>query len=81
MPQTKPPCFNEGTGCAYRYIGCHADCPRYHAWLIVHAKEAEEERQRRYADREVDGVLMQQGKRIRRQTAEKSAAKKRRGLR
>lgn len=83
MARTIPPCFNEKTrtDCPRRYIGCKATCEEWHNWLIIHEREKQETRQRIAQEREVNGFLMDQPQRIRRHTAEKSATKKRRGLR
>lgn len=43
--KTKPPCKVNGIDCSERYVGCRAECDRYHEWMAVHEREMAARRQ------------------------------------
>ena len=62
---TKPPCQGpDGIDCPRRYIGCRADCEKWHEWLAIH----EAEKKREYEDKHncADAFLYEQPKRVNR---------------
>lgn len=64
MTKTKPPCYNNGSDCPRRYIGCRAGCEDWHKWLAIHESEKEQERRYRDRGREADLFLSKQGERV-----------------
>lgn len=73
---TRPPCYNDGHDCIRRYVGCHAECPQYHDWLIIHEKEKEQ----RYAiyrrDTDINSFEALQGDRIHKLNRARNAQEK-----
>lgn len=61
---TKPPCYNNGNDCPRRYVGCKAECDKWHEWLATHEAEKEQMRRNKHSDRDVDGFLALQNKRV-----------------
>ena len=41
---TKSPC---GGGCQDRHVGCHATCPKYEEWKIIHQAEIDQAREKK----------------------------------
>lgn len=63
---TQSPCFDEKTrtDCPKRCVGCKTSCPAWAEWLIIHAREKDEIRRKKYQDSEVNSFLIEQGKRV-----------------
>ena len=67
MSMTKPPCKPDGMDdCPRRYVGCHAECERWHEWLAIHAEEKAREKQKRQAEHELLAIVATHGERSRR---------------
>lgn len=54
----KPPCKINGIDCPDRYIGCKAECEKWHDWLSIH--EAEKEAQKKHMHNPADDFLIRQ---------------------
>ena len=74
---TNPPCYKDGIDCDRRCVGCRGTCEEWKSWVVVHAREVEERRQKQLAERDVTDFVMLQPIRIRANMLEKSTAKKR----
>lgn len=61
---TPNPCYKDGADCERRCVGCRTTCQEWQEWVIIHAKEKDELRQKQTNDIEVDRFLCEQGKRI-----------------
>lgn len=81
--RTKPPCWDdaEDRDCLRRYVGCKAECEKWHKWLAIHESEKAAEEEAKHKQNDVNGFLSQQGKRTRHDNIRKSGEKKRRGIR
>lgn len=79
---TKPPCKTpDGTDCPRRYIGCRAECEKWHNWLAVHAEECDRERHRKHTEYVADSFSMDQGKRVGNLRRQRFTEKIRKGIR
>lgn len=80
---TRSPCYDHIThrDCPRRYVGCRAECEKWHEWLIIHAEEVEAARKRKQQFDDVESFLTEQGERIRRINHERSEQRKREGRR
>lgn len=80
---TKPPCIDDVTkgDCPRRYVGCRAECEKWHEWLAIHAQEKEEQDAKRQKHRDVEGFLAQQGKRTRTDNQRKYLQRKKGNIR
>ena len=78
---TKAPCYKDGHDCEKRCVGCRETCDDWQKWLVIHAHETDERRQKILADRDVNGFAMGQSKRIRQSEQERSAERRKGGIR
>lgn len=65
MSMTKPPCHDGIDDCQRRYVGCHAECEKWHEWLSIHEEEKAREKQAKYSENDVNEFLRRQGERTR----------------
>ena len=77
--RTNPPCYDKATktACPRRYIGCKADCEKYHEWLAIHEAEKAVENDAKQKYRTIEDTLANQSKRAR-QAARRDYMKERR---
>ncbi len=76
---TRPPCYDHisNRDCPRRYVGCRAECEKWHEWLAIHAEEVEAARKRKQQFDDVESFLTGQGERIRKINHERSEQRKR----
>ena len=76
--RTSPPCMDDVTmeDCPRRYVGCRAECEKWHEWLAIHAAELEKEKDNRNKQRDISGFFIDQGKRTRADNMRKYQQKK-----
>ena len=72
---TKPPCYNDGSDCPQRHLGCREGCKEWKEWLAIHAEERETMQKNKTAMLDVDTFLARQNQRVqKRYRAEHSKA-------
>lgn len=59
----KPPCYNDGSDCPRRYVGCRAGCEAWHEWMAAH--EAEKEARRKDRQNPADDYLIKRSEKNR----------------
>lgn len=69
----KAPCHR----CPERYIGCHADCERYHRFLVLREEERELIQRNRRKDLDFMGFMADSAKRMHIDSVRKSLKKRR----
>ena len=64
---TQSPCYDEKTrtDCPRRCVGCKISCPEWAEWVTIHERERAEMHKRRRQERDADGFMIEQGKRVR----------------
>ena len=66
MARTKPPCHDGIDDCPRRYVGCHAECDRWHEWLAIHEAEKKRANDNKKAEHELLAIVATHGERLRR---------------
>ena len=80
---TRSPCYDHinKMDCPRRYVGCRAECEKWHERLVIHAEEVEAARKRKQQRDDVEAFLSDQPKRIFNLNHERSEQRKREGRR
>ena len=78
MTRAKPPCKADGIECERRYIGCHAECEKWHEYLAAHQAEKEMILRKKRTENDANAFMIEQGDRNRRANQAKYEAGKRR---
>lgn len=53
------PCWNDGKDCEMRYVGCKANCEKWHEWLAEHEARREELHRKRRAEISAEQTLIE----------------------
>lgn len=77
---TRPPCYDETTrtDCPRRYVGCRAECTKWHDWLAIHESEREVTRRNKRNESDVQAFLAGQTRRAAAGEAARRGREKRR---
>ncbi len=61
---TPSPCYNNGMDCPDRHVGCREKCDAWQEWVVIHAKEKEQQYAIYRKQQDADTFTAEQGKRI-----------------